>query len=172
MMRFASYPIVRAAASIAVGMSLICSAASVQAKDAPEGQVVGFENAQGKVLFLHDFKGKPVLINLWATWCIPCVEEMPSLSKLQQQYASKGLVVIALSEDDALSSAAAFYQKAGITNLAPYLDKGHVIWAALQARGIPTSVLITPNGDMVQRIEGPVDWQSAKVQSIVAQILK
>ncbi len=168
-MRFASYLIVRATASIAVGLLVLCFQTDVRAQ---EGGVVGFQDASGKTLFLHDFKGKPVLINLWATWCEPCVAEMPSLAKLQQEYASQGLVVIALSEDDSLQRAIDFYKKKNLTTLTPYFDKGHAIWTALQARGVPTTVLVTKNGDMVQRIEGPVDWQSPQVRSLINEIVR
>jgi thiol-disulfide isomerase/thioredoxin len=170
MNRFVSYPIVRAAASIAVYIILLGAHANALAADDNTGGVVGFEDGQGKTLFLHDFRGKPVIINLWATWCEPCVAEMPSLAQLQQDYAAKGLTVIALSEDESLDKPLAFYKKMNISALAPYLDRGHAVWLALMAHGVPTTVLVTREGQMVQRIEGPVDWQSAQVRSLVGEI--
>jgi thiol-disulfide isomerase/thioredoxin len=173
-MNSASYPIVRAFTSIAttilMGIALLFAPMPSQAADAVIGEVVGFQDATGKAVFLHDFKGKPVLINLWASWCAPCIKEMPSLAKLQQDYAAKGLVVVTISEDDTMGDALAFFKKAAITNLTPYFDKGHGVWTALQTRGLPTTVLVTREGKMVQRIEGPVDWQSPKVTAIVEEI--
>lgn len=171
MMRPAFYPILRAFTSLAVGIFALCVAPQVRAEE-PAGEVVGFQDASGKTLFLHDFKGKPVLINLWATWCAPCIQEMPSLAKLQQDYASQGLVVLALSEDETLNLATDYYKKAGITNLTPYFDKEHAVYVALNTQGLPTSAIISAHGQILQRIEGPVDWQSPKVHALIDAVIK
>ncbi len=144
---------------------------------ASEGQlitaVVGFQDMKGNMLFLHDFKGKAVIVNLWASWCGPCVQEMPSLARLQQQYKDKGLVVIALSEDDSPEIASKFYSAHAITGLAPYFDKDHAVMTALAARGLPTSLLITRSGQAaLQRIEGPIDWQAASFKPTIEWLLK
>lgn len=167
-MRFASYPIVRTVASIAASVMLLLPGMAVSQST---GNIVGFEDSAGKTLFLHDFKGKPVLINLWATWCAPCVAEMPSLAKLQEEYAAKGLVVLALSEDDSIDYPLGFYKMKNITSLPTYFDKGHAVWLAIEARGVPTTILVTPEGNMVERIEGPVDWTSPQVKRMIDQIL-
>jgi thiol-disulfide isomerase/thioredoxin len=170
MIRLVSYPIARLFTSIAIGLMLLGVQDNARAGDT--GEVVGFEDQAGKTFFLHDFKGKPVIVNLWATWCEPCIKEMPSIDKLQNDYAAKGLVVLTLCEDDTLADALDFFKKHNITHLTPYLDKGHGVWTAIQARGIPTTVLINTNGVMVQRIEGPVDWQALQLQPILNQIVK
>ena len=181
-MNSVSYPIVRAFTSIAACIILLCAGVEARAAGpAPTpalpaapvpGQIVGFENTQGKALFLHDFKGKPVLINLWATWCAPCVKEMPSLAKLQKDYAATGLVVIAISEDETMPDVLAFYKKNSIIGLEPYLDKGHGVYTALTPRGLPTTILVNRDGVMVQRVEGPVEWQAPQALSVLTQILK
>ena len=167
-MRFASYLIVRTVASIAVS-ALLLAAGPAMAQST--GNVVGFQDSGGKTLFLHDFKGKPVIINLWATWCEPCIAEMPSLAKLQEEYAAKGLTVLALSEDDTIDYPGAFYKAKKISSLPTYFDKGHAVWTALQARGVPTTILVTRGGDMVTRIEGPVDWTSPQVKAMIDQLI-
>lgn len=171
-MNCASYPIARLFTSIAVCLTLLCAHVQVRAAEPAAGQVVGFEDGNGKTVFLHDFKGRPVLINLWASWCEPCVKEMPSLARLQQDYANKGLAVVALSEDDAMDGVKAFYAQYHLAALAPYFDKGHGVYAALQPRGLPTTLLISRDGVMVQRIEGPVDWQSPEAAQVLKVIVK
>ena len=171
MMRFTYYPIARTFTSLAVA-ALVCLAGTRSlAQEALGGQVVGFQDASGKTLFLHDFKDKAAVINLWAVWCGPCIKEMPSLGKLAQDYKARGLEVITLSEDDNISQAVDFFKKNDLA-LVPYLDKGHAIYTALGAQGLPTTIIVSKGGQMIQRIEGPVDWQSKPLQDIIEALLK
>jgi thiol-disulfide isomerase/thioredoxin len=153
-------------------LALLCTPASGSAQDLQDGKVVGFVNEQGKTIFLHDFKGKPTLVNLWATWCAPCVQEMPSLAKLQKEYAPKGLQVVAISEDGSMQDALNFYKKAKLLDLVPYYDQGHTVYVALGVQGLPTTILVNSYGQMVQRIEGPVDWDAPQVRVIVDGLVK
>lgn len=171
MIRFVSYMIILLFTSVAVGPAFLYVAVA-KAESPAMPSAIRFEDVHGNSVSLNDFKGKPIIINLWATWCQPCIEEMPSLAKLQQDYGAKGLVILALSEDDSLSLATHFYQKKNIAGITPYLDKDHKVWAALQTRGIPTSVFISSEGKVTARIEGAVDWQSPKVQALLSQIVK
>jgi thiol-disulfide isomerase/thioredoxin len=155
-----------------VALAFLTAPAGGGAQDAMGGQVVGFQDAQGKTVFLHDFKGRPVIINLWATWCAPCVEEMPSLAKLQQDYAAKGLAVIAISEDASMDAELNFYKNHGLTGLTPYFDKGHAVYVALDTHGLPSTVLVNSRGQMIQRVEGPVDWQAPQVKVIIDGLVK
>jgi len=168
MFRFISYPIIRAFTSIAIVAAILCSSLPATAA---EGVAVGFQDMKGNTIFLHDFKGKVVVLNLWATWCAPCIAEMPSLVKLQQQYKYKGLVVIALSEDDKLADAINFFKSKSISALAPFFDKNHVDYLALKPRGLPTTLIVNRKGEAVKRIEGPVDWQSQIIQNYVARLI-
>lgn len=171
-MRYSCYPIVRTFTSIAVAIMLLGAPMATGAQDAQGGQVIGFLDDKGKTWFLHDFKGKAVLINLWATWCAPCVQEMPSLAKLQQDYANKGLIVLAISEDDSIDAPLNFYKNHSMTNLTTYFDKGHGVLVALNSHGLPSSVFVNKSGQMIQRVEGPVDWQAPQVKVLIDALIK
>ncbi len=135
------------------------------------GKAVGFQDERGNTFFLHDFRGRIVILNLWASWCAPCVRELPTLAALQQEFKSRGVVVLAVSEDDKFSDAVQFYHRLGIRGLTPFLDQGHLVWLALHTRGIPISVMIDRKGRQFNRIEGPIDWHSDKMRAYLTKIL-
>jgi thiol-disulfide isomerase/thioredoxin len=142
------------------------------AAEEPKNYTVGFQDAHGKTWFLHDYKGHPVILNLWASWCTPCVQEMPSLIKAEQQYKDKGLVVLALSEDETQAESAKFFHDHAITQLAPLFDGSHLVFMALKAPGLPVTLLIDKNGTPIRRIEGPVNWQTLDMQAALAEVMK
>lgn len=180
MFRFISYLIVCGLTSIlvwpAASFAQPAPAAAAPAIQAPpagaaeKSEVVGFQDSKGNTFFLHDFKGKIVIINLWASWCAPCIQEMPSLGKLQQAYKDKGVVVLALSEDDTIAQAVNFFKNHPESGLAPLLDKNHGVWLALQSRGLPTTMIVDKHGNAYKRIEGPVNWQSPAIAQILATL--
>lgn len=130
-----------------------------------------FKNEAGKTLKLSDFKGKPLIVNLWATWCAPCVHEMPGLSAIQEQFAQQGLQVLAISQDfNGLELVRSFYQKQGITNLPIYLDPKLEILSQINAKGIPATLFIDKNGKRVAQISGAIDWHSTGVLNAVKQL--
>jgi len=169
-MRLVSYPIRHAFTSAALGVFLLAGALAPSSL-ARADEVVGFQDARGNTVFLHDFRGRVVVINLWASWCAPCIQEMPSLALLQSEYAKKGLVVLALTEDTTMAPALHFYDAHNIHNLTPFLDPGHKVMMALQARGIPTSVLVSRSGQASARLEGPINWQSVDIYSKLDKLL-
>src|SRR5258708_5683255 len=100
---------------------------------------INFTDDQARNLSLADFRGKVVLLNFWATWCVPCVEEMPSLNNLQAKLGGKDFVVVAISTDrQGLSIVEPFLDKLGVHNLGTYLDPSHAAQRAFGIRGIPT----------------------------------
>src|SRR5216684_3693406 len=106
---------------------------------APE---TGFTDADGKPASFADFKGKPVVINLWATWCQPCLKEMPSLDRLQSQLADK-LAVAAVSEDRAgADRVGPFVAAMGLRKLKIYLDPKSDVGHAFNVRGLPTIMAV------------------------------
>jgi thiol-disulfide isomerase/thioredoxin len=122
--------------------------------------VVAFTTRDGTQKQLADFKGKLVLVNLWATWCGPCVEEMPSLDRLQAKLGDK-LTVLAISEDrQGETVVAPFLQKNAIQHLAIFLDPQSAATSALGAQGLPTSYLIARDGTIVGKEEGGATWDS------------
>lgn len=129
---------------------------------------LAFTDIEGKALNIADFKGKVVLLNLWATWCGPCVEEMPSLDRLQAQLGTQDFSVAALSIDrEGLSLVKPFIEKLGIRNLLIYLDTSHAAMRALKIRGLPTTLLIDRDGREIGRLEGAASWDSPAAEAFI-----
>jgi thiol-disulfide isomerase/thioredoxin len=129
---------------------------SGQPKPLPE---LGFTDADDKPLKLADYKGKAVLLNFWATWCPPCVKEMPSLDRLQGQIGKDKFVILPLSLDGpSRPKVAPFYQDKNLTNLEVYFDKGRKAMQALDVSILPTSILVDAEGRELGRLEGEADW--------------
>ena len=119
---------------------------------------------------LADFKGKLVLLNLWATWCQPCLKEMPSLVKLQEKGADK-LIVAAVSEDRGGKDVVEpFVAKHGLDKLKIYLDPKSAVGHAFSVRGLPTTLVIDPKGQVAGRVEGAAEWDSDKMAKLLQQL--
>ena len=131
-----------------------------------------FADDKGAVLDLSHWKGKVVLLNLWATWCGPCRKEMPELAKLQTLLGSPDFEVVALSEDlKGAEASSAFLKNSGADNLALYVDPKATALAALQSAGLPTTLLIGRDGKEIGRLVGPADWASKDAQDLVKAAL-
>jgi thiol-disulfide isomerase/thioredoxin len=134
-------------------------------KSAPDIEI---KDETGKAVKLADFKGKPMLLNLWATWCVPCVKELPTLDKLAAQGGN--LQVVAVSEDmEGERVVAPFLAKRGFTTLKPYLDTTNALLLALKEPGLPVTILYDAQGKEVWRMRGDLDWTSAKAKALIAQ---
>ena len=109
-----------------------------------------FADAAGKTRSLADFRGKVVLLNIWATWCVPCREEMPAFDALQTKLGGKNFEVVAINIDKGgPEKAAAFLKETGATNLALYTDPTGKLFATLKAVGMPTTLLIDREGRVI-----------------------
>lgn len=118
---------------------------------------VAFTDAKGERLSLASFRGHPVLLNLWATWCGPCVQELPALARLAR--AIPDLKIVAVSEgQDSVTATTAFLKAHGAGALATYRDSDHAFLAAMGAFGLPLSALIAPDGRERARAIGPAQW--------------
>jgi thiol-disulfide isomerase/thioredoxin len=127
-----------------------------------------FNDADGKPVTLAKFKGKPVLVNLWASWCAPCVKELPTLDKL----ARGGKVqVLAVSQDTGPhASVVAFLQDHHIATLKSYQDAKMALSGALGPDTVlPTSILIDANGREVWRYVGDLDWTSPEAAKLLSE---
>lgn len=128
-----------------------------------------FKDPDGKATTLAAFAGKPTLVNLWASWCAPCVKELPTLDRLAK---SKGgaLNVVAVSQDNGPhASVVAFLGEHQVTTLKPYQDADMGLSGALNAEVLPTSVLLDANGKEVWRYVGDQDWTSADAAKLLAE---
>ena len=131
-----------------------------------------FANDKGETIELSRWKGRVVLLNLWATWCSPCKKEMPDLAKLQAALGGKDFEVVALSVDrKGLDASKAFLTEIGATNLAAYVEPEAKSLAALQALGLPATVLIDRQGKEAGRILGPAEWASPEALAMVKALL-
>ena len=134
---------------------------------------ISFQDASGAEKSLADFKGKAVLLNLWATWCGPCRTEMPSLDRLQKELGSDSFEVVALSLDRAGKDAAQkFYDEIKVQNLKLYIDPTMKAGNALRAIGMPTTLLIDKDGREVGRLPGPAEWDTPAAKTIITEALK
>ena len=133
---------------------------------------IRFQDGDGKPLALSQFRGKVVLLNVWATWCAPCRKEMPALDQLQQKLGGAEFEVIALSIDSGGSAAVRrFYDEMGIRSLAVYVDASMEGTGKLRALGIPTTLLLDREGRERWRKTGPAEWDSPEiVESLRAKL--
>ena len=121
-----------------------------------------FVDGAGRNLILDDFRGRVVLLNIWATWCVPCREEMPTLDALQGRLGGDGFHVLPLSIDrGGLPVVRAFYEEIGIRHLDMYLAEDIRAMAAFAVAGLPTTILIDRQGRELGRLVGPSEWDSA-----------
>lgn len=111
--------------------------------------------------------GKPAVVNLWATWCAPCVKELPALADLQKLLGENAAVVTLSVDRGGAYAVGAFFAKTGITGLRTLVDPRAESLQTLQARGLPTTILVDAQGREVARFEGPAEWDSAEVAAEV-----
>lgn len=134
-------------------------------RPAPE---TGFTDESGETLTLADLRGTVLLVNLWATWCAPCVEEMPALDALQTKLDGADFQVLAVSTDrGGAKQVRPFYEKHGLKRLAIYLDPKTALTRALGAKGLPTSILIDREGRMVGQLVGAAAWDSPDAIALI-----
>jgi len=123
-------------------------------------------------LRLSDFKGRVVFLNFWATWCVPCREEMPSMERLYQGYRTRGLTIVAMSVDTGgPATVAAFVKMLRLTypiGLDPKMD----VAEQYRVRALPSSFLVDRQGNVAAIAVGPRDWDSPAARAVVETLLK
>ena len=124
-------------------------------------------DAAGNAAGLSDFHGKLIILNLWATWCEPCLREMPSLDRLQSHFGDR-IAVLGVSEDRRGATAVEpFIAKLGLKSVKLYLDPKSEVGYAFDVQGLPTSILIDRDGKVLGRVEGEADWDSPKMLAVI-----
>jgi len=132
---------------------------------------ISFADLSGNPVSLSDFAGKIILVNLWATWCEPCVREMPSLERMQARLGDK-ITVVAISEDHGGSKAVEpFIGRLGLKSVKTYLDPKSAVERAFEVQGLPTSFLIDRKGRVLGRVEGAAEWDSPKLLETLESFL-
>jgi peroxiredoxin len=131
-----------------------------------------FPGLDGKMIRLSDHKGKVVLVNIWATWCPPCVDEMPSMEKLYQKFKAEKFEILAISIDEpGLKAVAPFMKKTGLTFPA-LIDSEATIKTTYRITGIPESFIIDKQGFLIKKIVGPVDWASPQIFRFFSELIQ
>lgn len=131
-----------------------------------------FETLDGQPASLADFAGKVVVLNLWATWCAPCREEMPGLDRLQAQFADRDLVVLALSVDRAgPERVQKFLDEVGVKQLHVYRDPKAAATRAVKVPGLPATILVDRKGQEVGRVLGIAQWDGPAAVAAVEKLL-
>jgi thiol-disulfide isomerase/thioredoxin len=137
---------------------------------------LSFRDGEGKPVRLVDFRGRSVLLNLWATWCVPCRKEMPALDRLQGEINAKEFAIVAVNIDTGDPAKPHRYlSEVGIKNLAYYDDPSTNVFQELKrvgrAVGLPTSILIDRGGCEIGYLAGPAEWSSEEAITLVRSAL-
>ena len=133
---------------------------------------VRFTDGGGRDLSLDRFRGKVVLLTLWATWCAPCRREMPGLDRLQARLGGDDFEVLALAVDrGGAAKVKTFLDDLGIERLALYVDSSTRAIRVLGAYGLPTTLLIDRAGNEVMRVVGPTEWDVAEIVDLVRHLI-
>lgn len=148
--------------------------AALERLSPPEAaSTVAFSDGDGAALTLADFRGHGVVLNLWATWCGPCVEEMPALNRLQAAVAEDGIRVVTVSSDrEGMAKVAPFLEKHGLDRLDPYLDPNGAFTRSLPGRGLPRTYILNAEGDVVARYIGPAEWDAPELVAAVRELVR
>jgi thiol-disulfide isomerase/thioredoxin len=147
-------------------------AAMVAAQQPLSLKTVSFKGAEGQPLSVQNFAGKTVLLNLWATWCVPCREEMPALNALQKDLGSDKFEVVAVNIDTGDDEKPkAFRSETGIDTLGYYRDNTMGVFNALKkqglAFGLPVTLLLDDKGCLISAMNGPAAWDSDDAKGLI-----
>lgn len=141
--------------------------------EAPKAvSAISFEDQQGQARSLADFRGKVVLVNIWATWCAPCRREMPALDRLQAALGDAEFVVAAVSIDRAgIEVVRKFYADVAVRHLAIYIDRAGKVARELGTFGLPATLLIDREGRELGRLVGPAEWDSPEIVEFLKRVV-
>ncbi|MGG5819261.1 TlpA family protein disulfide reductase [Falsiroseomonas sp. HW251] len=140
-------------------------------KPIPENLV--FLDAEGRETRFDAFRGRGLVVNFWATWCPPCVAEMPALDRAHAALAREGIEILALSSDrGGKAQVEPFYQRTGVKNLAIWLDPRGAAGRAFGVRGLPTTIILDRTGQEVARLEGEADWDRPELLAAIRRLVR
>jgi thiol-disulfide isomerase/thioredoxin len=138
---------------------------------------LAFRAPDGAETTLAAFAGKTTLVNLWATWCVPCRQEMPALDRLETALGGDGFEVVAINIDTGgAAKARAFLDEIGVSDLAFYSDPENAVFRSLRGRGLafglPTTLLVDGKGCRIGVVEGPAEWDSEDARALIEAAMK
>lgn len=174
--------ILKAAPALAARGTLLAALPARQGLAAPHGMnrlregvadlpPITFTDAEGKPHTAADFAGKGLVINLWATWCPPCVAEMPALDRMAAALAQEEILVLPLSSDRGGTPVVqSFYERVRLQTLRIWLDPRGAAARALGARGLPTTVIVDRSGREAARLEGDAAWDTPEFMAAIRRL--
>ena len=131
-----------------------------------------FVDGTGRTRGLADYRGQVVLVNFWATWCAPCVREMPSLDRLAARLKGRPFALVALNVDrEGAAKAAPFLARLGLVSTALYLDPGGRAQRALKVGALPSSILFDAKGRELGRLTGQAEWDAPEAVALITHFL-
>ena len=133
-----------------------------------EATLLGFD---GKAKQFSEYKGKPLIINVWASWCGPCRSEMGSLQRLARSYNGKEFNVIGISTDDDRHAAAAFIKRSGVS-FDNFIDSKLLLENMLGANTIPLTILVDADGRVLKKVRGAYEWDSPKAIDAIGKVFR
>ena len=136
---------------------------------APDFTLPGLD---GKMVSLSDYRGHVVLVNVWATWCPPCVDEMPSMERLYQELKDENFEIVAISIDAMGAEAVASFMEKNNLNFAALLDPEGTIKSVYQITGVPESFIVNKKGILVEKIIGPRNWAAPEVVKYFRDLIR
>ena len=132
---------------------------------------ITFINRENKEFTFSDFSGKILLVNFWATWCLPCRVEMPSLDRLQSDIGDEEFqVIIVAVERTSFDKIDNFVNSINVKYLESFHDPKTISGFLLKAKGLPTTLLLDRNGNEIGRVEGPLEWDSQSVKNTITKL--
>jgi thiol-disulfide isomerase/thioredoxin len=168
--RFASIVVALMLTTCAIGVTLADDFPSPFEVFSPpvNAPTVSFKSPDGNTLGLEQWKGRVLVLNIWATWCGPCVREIPSLDRLSKKVRDAGIDVIAVSQDKGGSEKSrSFFEINKVELLSAYSDPQGTLSQSFGVRGMPTTLILDTQGRVVARLEGEAEWDSdAIVESL------
>lgn len=141
--------------------------AFVTLSDPPAQPALAFTDPEGGEHLLSDYRGKVILVNLWATWCGPCVEEMPALNRLQQRFGGDEFDVVTISFDRTFEPIGEFFEREQIDALPVLRDASFTSLNLVGALGLPMSILYDGHGREIGRVPAPAEWDSDDAHRLV-----
>lgn len=143
----------------------------------PEGRPLpenpGFQDAEGREMRFESLRGRGLVVNFWATWCPPCVVEMPSLDRAHAALARDGIEVLAVSNDRAGRTVVEpFWQRTGLRHMGMWFDRGGALGRSLGVRVLPTTIILDRRGLEVARLAGDAEWDHPEMLAAIRRLVR